>query len=79
MQFKPFSYFFLFAILPPTFAQDFGPCKATNGVPGECIKTSACKTQGGISDPAHLCPGDNTIQVISFTGLLARDLYRKHH
>jgi len=79
MQFKFFSYIFLFTVLPSALAQSFGTCKATNGLPGECIKTSACKSQGGASDPANLCPGDNTIQVISFTGLIARYLYRKNN
>ena len=67
MQFKYVGYVFLFSILPSALAQNLGPCKATNGLPGECIKTSACSSQGGHSDPANLCPGDNTIQVISFT------------
>jgi len=79
MQFKFFSHLFLLATLPSALAQSFGTCNAKNGLSGECIKTSTCSGQGGVSDPANLCPGDNTIQVISFAGLIAIYLYRKHN
>jgi len=79
MQFKSFSYLFLLITLPSALAQSFGTCTAKNGRPGECIKTSTCSGQGGVSDPANLCPGDDTIQVIPLTGLTAVCPYRKHN
>jgi hypothetical protein len=55
------------ALLPSViFGQQYGTCRGTNGRMGECIKTSSCKTLGGSSDPANLCPGDNSIQVETF-------------
>ncbi|CAF0894858.1 unnamed protein product [Rotaria sordida] len=57
----------IFASLLPnaTFAQ-YGFCTARNGRRGECISTSKCKTNGGSSDPANLCPGDNSIQCCTY-------------
>jgi len=57
----------IFATLLPSvaFAQ-YGYCTATNGRGGECISTSKCKTNGGTSDPANLCPGDNSIQCCTY-------------
>ena len=50
-------------LLPSVSLAQYGYCTATNGRRGECISTSKCKSNGGTSDPANLCPGDNTIQV----------------
>ncbi|KAG0127196.1 hypothetical protein HOY82DRAFT_81552 [Tuber indicum] len=66
MQFKSFSYLFLLTALPSALAQSFGTCTATNQLAGECIKTSTCSDQGGVSDPANLCPGDDTIQCCTY-------------
>ncbi|CAF1082927.1 unnamed protein product, partial [Adineta ricciae] len=46
--------------------QKHGTCTARNGRKGECISTSSCKTLGGTSDPANLCPGDQTIQCCTY-------------
>ena len=40
----------------------YGSCRSTAGRAGSCIATSACAEQGGKSDPADLCPGDDDIQ-----------------
>ncbi|CAF4031635.1 unnamed protein product [Rotaria sp. Silwood2] len=53
-------------VLPSTVFAQYGYCTATNGRRGECISTSQCKVNGGSSDPANLCPGDNSIQVWMF-------------
>ncbi|CAF2121632.1 unnamed protein product [Rotaria magnacalcarata] len=59
--------FMMAAILPwTTFAQQYGTCTARNGLSGECINTGMCSANGGISDPANLCPGDNTIQCCTY-------------
>lgn len=54
------------SLLPSVSYGQYGNCRGTNGRMGECIKTSSCKSLGGTSDPANLCPGDNTIQVEIF-------------
>jgi hypothetical protein len=54
------------ALLPSVTFGPYGTCRRTNGRMGECISTSSCKTLGGSSDPANLCPGDNSIQVEIF-------------
>ncbi|KAK0546145.1 hypothetical protein OC846_005384 [Tilletia horrida] len=43
-------------------------CVNTNGIVGECISTSSCSGQGGSSDPANLCPGDDSIQCCTWSG-----------
>lgn len=47
-------------------AQQYGTCTARNGRSGECISTSKCASNGGISDPANLCRGDNSIQCCTY-------------
>ncbi|KAJ3292430.1 hypothetical protein HK104_005297 [Borealophlyctis nickersoniae] len=41
-------------------------CTARNGLGGVCISTSACRSGGGVSDPANLCPGGNDIQCCTY-------------
>jgi len=53
-------------LLPFTTFAQYGNCKARNGHQGECISTSKCKTNGGTSDAANLCPGDQTIQCCTY-------------
>jgi len=47
-------------------AQQYGTCRARNGRSGECISTRTCAANGGVSDPANLCPGDNSIQCCTY-------------
>ncbi|UJR16944.1 hypothetical protein I4U23_003842 [Adineta vaga] len=49
-----------------TFGQQYGTCTARNGRKGECISTSKCASNSGASDPANLCPGDQTIQCCTY-------------
>lgn len=49
-----------------THAQQYGTCTARNGISGECISTKACSANRGTSDPANLCPGDNSIQCCTY-------------
>ncbi|CAF3549301.1 unnamed protein product [Rotaria sp. Silwood1] len=55
------------AVLPfSTLAQQYGTCTARNGLSGECISTKTCAANRGVSDPANLCPGDNSIQCCTY-------------
>ncbi|CAD6886352.1 unnamed protein product [Tilletia controversa] len=42
-------------------------CINTRGLVGECISTSSCSGNGGSSDAANLCPGDDTIQCCTWS------------
>ncbi|KAE8207800.1 hypothetical protein CF327_g7253 [Tilletia walkeri] len=42
-------------------------CISTAGRVGECISTGSCGANGGVSDPANLCPGDDTIQCCTWS------------
>jgi hypothetical protein len=59
---------FMVAVVLPltTLAQQYGTCAAKNGRNGECISTKTCASSGGVSDPANLCPGDNSIQCCTY-------------
>ncbi|CAF0943476.1 unnamed protein product [Rotaria sp. Silwood1] len=59
---------FMVALVLPltTVAQQYGTCAARNGRSGECISTKTCSANGGVSDPANLCPGDNSIQCCTY-------------
>ncbi len=59
---------FMMAVVLPlaTLAQQYGTCTARNGRSGECINTKTCAANNGISDPANLCPGDNSIQCCTY-------------
>ncbi|CAF1064536.1 unnamed protein product [Adineta steineri] len=52
--------------LPSVTIAQYGNCVARNGRSGECISTSRCSSLGGTSDPANLCPGDQTIQCCTY-------------
>ncbi|CAF1676026.1 unnamed protein product, partial [Adineta ricciae] len=64
------SPMFLFAIctmiFPSIIVAQYGHCVARNGRSGECINAGRCKTLGGTSDPANLCPGDQSIQCCTY-------------